>query len=85
MNVHNIVYKGIRVISILSILGLLSIGFIVPISFVQGMVINPVILVSLMGIFAIANAKLESVKESAAIVHLPNNSECKSNGLNKAA
>lgn len=85
MNIHNIVYKGIRAISFISILGTLSIGFILPISFIQTLVINPIILILLMLIFVISNEKLKSAKKLAAIVPLPDNSKCTPDIVNKAA
>ena len=74
MNIHNIFYNIVRIISIVSIFILLCIGFILPISFVQALVINPIILVSLMIVFAIANEKLQSVTHVANIIRLPDNS-----------
>jgi hypothetical protein len=85
MNIHHIIYHCIRILSIVSIAGLLSVGFILPISFVQALVINPVILVSLMVIFAVSNNKLNSIKPVNNIVHLPNNSKCKLCSTRKAA
>jgi hypothetical protein len=85
MNIHNIFYNSIRIISIVSILALLSIGFILPISYVQALVINPIILVSLMVIFAVSNEKLKSVTQVADIVRLPSNSKCKLCAVSKAA
>jgi len=86
MSIHNIFYNGIRTISIVSILALLSIGFILPISFVQALVINPIILVSLMIIFAVSNEKLKLVTPVVAdIVRLPDNSKCKLCVVSKAA
>ena len=85
MNIHNIFYNGIRTISTVSILAILSIGFILPISFVQALVINPIILVSLMVIFAISNEKLKSVTQIAKVVRLPDNSKFNVCVLSKVA
>jgi len=85
MNIHNIFYNCIRTISIVSIFAITSIGFILPISFVQALVINPIILVSLMVIFAVSNEKLKSVTQVAEVVRLPNNSKCKLCVVSKAA
>ena len=85
MNIHSMVYNGIRTISIVSIVSILSIGFIHPISFVQALVIHPIILVSLMVIFVISNEKLKSVTQVADIVRLPDNSKCKLFAFSKVA
>jgi len=85
MNIHNIFYNGIRAISIISILAILSIGFILPVSFVQALVINPIILVSLMVVFAVSNEKLKPVSPVADIIRLPDNSKCKLCVVSKAA
>jgi hypothetical protein len=75
MKINNIIYNGIRTISIVSILTVLTIGFILPISFVQALVVNPLILVSLMVIFAMSNEKLQSITNVTALTHLPDNSK----------
>ena len=75
MNLYIIVYNFIRILSILSIFIILSLGFILPISLIHGLVINPIILVSLMVCFAISHKKLQSIKQSADIVRLPDNSK----------
>ncbi len=85
MNIHNIFYNSIRTISFISILVILSIGFILPISFVQALVINPIILISLMVIIAVSNEKLKTLTQVADIVSLPNNSKCKLCVVSKAA
>jgi len=85
MNIHHILYNGIRTISIVSILAILSIGFILPISFVQALVINPIILISLMIIIVVSNEKLKSLTQVADIVRLPNQSKCKLCAVSKAA
>lgn len=71
MNLYSIVYNFIRISSILSILIILSIGLILPVSLIQGLVINPIILVSLMVCFAISHKKLQPDKPLANIVRLP--------------
>ena len=85
MNIHNIFYNGISAIRLVTILTISSIGFILPISFVQALVINPIILISLMVIFAISNEKLKSVTQVADIVRLPDSSKCKLCVVSKAA
>jgi hypothetical protein len=76
MNIHNIVYNGIRLLSLISIFTLLSLSLILPISFVQALLVNPIILVALMAVFALLNEKLKSKKKLADIVRLPNNPKC---------
>lgn len=85
MNIYNIVYHGIRIISLILIMGILNIGFILPISFVQALVINPIILVFLMIIFAVSNEKIKSVKKLADVISLPSQSKCRACILSKAA
>lgn len=85
MNIKNIFYNCIRTISIVSILSILSIGFILPISLIQALLINPIILVSLMIIFAIANEKLQPVTQPTSIVRLPDNSKSNQLTLSKVA
>jgi hypothetical protein len=75
MNTHKIFLHCIRTISFISILAVLSIGFILPISIAQALVINPVILFSLMVIFALSNEKVKLAKQLANIVTLPGNSK----------
>lgn len=62
MNIYTITYNVIRIVSIIAILVVLFIGFIQPISFTQGLVINPILLVTLMSLLAISNEKLKSAK-----------------------
>jgi hypothetical protein len=71
MNIYSIVYNFIRLSSILSILIILSLGLIIPTSLIQGLVINPIIIVSLMVCFAISHKKLQPVKPLVTIVRLP--------------
>jgi len=85
MNIHRIVYNGIRIISFVSIIGMLSVGFILPMSFVQALVINPIMLVFLMIIFAISNEKIKSVRKLADVISLPSKSKCRVCVLSKAA
>jgi hypothetical protein len=75
MNLYNIIYNFIRITSILSILVTLIIGLIFPISLMQGLVINPIIVVSLMVFFSISHKKLRPTKKSVDIVRLPDNSK----------
>jgi hypothetical protein len=76
MNIQNIAYNGIRLLSLISIFALLSLGMIIPISFAQALLINPIILISLMAVFVLSNEKLKSKKKLADIVRLPNNPKC---------
>jgi hypothetical protein len=72
MNLYSIVYNFIRISSILSILIILSIGIILPVSLIQGLLINPIIIVSLMVFFAVSHKKLQPVKPLANIIRLNN-------------
>ena len=85
MNINRIVCNCIRTTSLVAIVGILSLGFILPISLIQALVINPIILVSLMVIFAISNEKLQSVKHLVDIVRLPDKTKCKLSAINKVA
>ncbi|OUR63736.1 hypothetical protein A9Q74_00100 [Colwellia sp. 39_35_sub15_T18] len=85
MNIHSIVYNGIRIISFVLIIGILSIGFILPISFVQALVVNPIILVFLMIVFAISNEKIKSVRKLADVIPLSGKSKCRTCISSKAA
>jgi len=57
MNIHTFFYKSTRAASVIAIFGILTIGFFLPISFIQALVINPVILVLLMIVFSLSNQK----------------------------
>lgn len=85
MNLYNTVYTIIRALSFMSILGVLGIGFIFPVSVVQALVIYPIALVFLMLTFVASSEKLKSVKKLADVVHIPDNAICKSCGMRKAA
>jgi len=85
MNIHSIVYNGIRIISFVLIIGILSIGFILPISFVQALVVNPIILVFLMIVFAISNEKIKSVRKLADVIPLSGKSKYRTCISSKAA
>lgn len=85
MNLYNTIYNSIRALSFISILGVLGIGFIFPVSVVQALVIYPIALVFLMLIFVASNEKLKSAKKLADVVRLPEHSTCKSCDMNKAA
>ena len=83
MKINSIVYNCIRTISLIAIVTILSLGFILPLSLIQALLINPIILVSLMIVFAISNEKLQQIKSLVSIIQLPNNSKPKL--INKAA
>jgi hypothetical protein len=85
MNIHKLFYNCVRTISLLSILGILSVGFILPISVMQSLLINPIILVSLMIIFVIAHEKLQPVRQLTNIVNFPENLKPKRGAVNKVA
>jgi len=85
MNIQHFFYNSIRTISIAAIVVILSIGFVLPISFTQALVINPMLLVSLMIAFVISSEKLKSANQLADVVHLPQKSKCKFCAINKAA
>ena len=85
MNFYKILYHIIRALSFISILGVLSIGFILPISVVQALVTYPIALVFLMLTFVLTNEKLKRVQKLADVNCLTDNSSCKSSNMDKAA
>ncbi len=85
MKLYIFFYNFIRILSFILILIILSLGFILPISLIHGLVINPIILVSLMVCFAISHKKLQPTKPLADIVRLPDNSKFRLSNERKVA
>jgi 4-hydroxybenzoate polyprenyltransferase len=77
MNTYPIILKSIRWLSLIAIGAVLAMGFVMPISFTQALVYNPIFLVVLMAIFAYSTDPCNDQAETpAAEIHqLPMNNK----------
>lgn len=64
MNTSKIIFTAIRGLSVVAIIAVLAMGFVMPISIVQGLIFNPVLLLLLMGCFAYAGLKQQTARMS---------------------
>jgi hypothetical protein len=67
MNAKNITFETIRWASIAAMLAVVSYGFFTPISFIQALVYNPMLLIGLLGVIGYASGRLEGMNETADI------------------
>lgn len=70
MNIQVMTFECIRWVSIPAILALVSYGFFIPISLIQGLVYNPMLIIGLLGFTAYVSGKLKGMKKTAEIHHL---------------
>ncbi len=63
--------RGIQGLSLVAILMVLGLGFIMPISIAQGLIVNPLLFMFLVGSFSLAGAKINNVERLAQIHQLP--------------
>ncbi len=62
---------GVQGLSLLAILMILSLGFVIPVSITQGMIINPLLFMLLVGSFSLAGSKIGKEKSLAHVHQLP--------------
>lgn len=71
MNTYPVLLTNIRLFCLIAMVAVLSMGFVTPISVTQALLFNPLLLVTLMGIFAFTFNKSAAPLNSAEIHHLP--------------
>jgi len=71
MNASNYIFKGIRILSIIAMIAVLSIAFITPISFIQGLLYNPILFVLFLCCFSFAHHKVKFYSTKAEVHNLP--------------
>lgn len=72
MNAAKITLEFVRSTSALSMIGIIAYGFFLPITIVQGLVYNPLLLISLLGLFGYLSTRIRSINETAKIYPLDN-------------
>jgi hypothetical protein len=60
MNMIKLLIKIIRGLSVVTVIGVVSMGFVMPISISQALVVNPILLMILMGIFVSCDFQLKA-------------------------
>jgi len=71
MKSKNIILRSVQGLSLLAILMLLSSGFVIPVSVAQGLIINPILFMLLVGSFSLAGSKIEKEKSLAHVHQIP--------------
>jgi hypothetical protein len=85
MNINTITLETIRWTSILSILAVASYGFLTPITIIQALVYNPVLIIGLLSVVGYVSSRLEDIEPTADIHHLAIDNTQNSPPLCKAA
>jgi hypothetical protein len=75
MNIKTITFETIRWTSLAAILTVTSYGFFTPISVVQGLVYNPMLLISLLSVAGYVSGRLNGMKPTADIHRLAFNNK----------
>ena len=70
MNIKTITFETIRWTSVAAMFAVASYGFLTPVSLIQALVYNPMLLVGLLGVAGYANGRLDGMKQTADIRHL---------------
>ncbi|MFT6269974.1 MAG: hypothetical protein ACJAVV_002802 [Alphaproteobacteria bacterium] len=85
MNINFITFETIRWASFPAILAIVSYGFFTPISVVQALLYNPLLIVGLLGILAYVSDRLGGMKKTAEIHHLAINKKQEQHSICRAA
>jgi hypothetical protein len=75
MKINYITFQTIRWVSIAAILSLVSYGFFIPISIVQALLYNPMLIIGFLGIAAYVSDRLECMKKTAGMHYLTMNNK----------
>jgi hypothetical protein len=70
MNIKIMTFESMRWASITAVLVTLSYGFYTPISIIQALVYNPMLIISLLSIAGYVNDRIQGMKQTAEIHHL---------------
>ncbi|PKG96165.1 hypothetical protein [Paraglaciecola sp. MB-3u-78] len=70
MNNKIMTFETIRWVSIAAMLAVVSYGFFTPISIIQALVYNPMLIIGLLSIAGYVSGRIESMKQTAEIHHL---------------
>jgi hypothetical protein len=85
MNINIIKFEAIRWASVAAMLVVVSYGFFIPISIIQALVYNPMLIVGLLSIAGYVTGKLDGMKPMAEIHHLVINNKQAQHTISKAA
>ena len=70
MNINIIIFEVIRWTSITAMLAVVSYGFFTPISIIQALAYNPMLIIGLLSIAGYVSGRLDGMKHTAEIHHL---------------
>ena len=68
-----VIFMSIRWLSVTAAIAIVSYGFVVPISVIQGLVYNPIILLVILAVGAMATKKLQHIKADGYFHHSTQN------------
>ena len=85
MNTKTIKFETIRWVSITAVLAIISYGFFTPISVIQALAYNPILIICLLTITGYASGRLGGIKQTADIHHLTINNRQEQHTIRKAA
>ena len=85
MNINIIIFEVIRWTSITAMLAVVSYGFFTPISVIQALAFNPMLIIILLSIAGYVSGRLEGMKQTAEIHHLVINDKQEQQTICKAA
>jgi hypothetical protein len=75
MNIKIMKFETIRWASIAGVIAIVSYGFFTPISVIQALAYNPMLIIVLLAIAGIVSVKLEGIKQTANIYHFAINNK----------
>jgi hypothetical protein len=85
MNTKIIKFETIRWASIAAVLAVVSYGFFIPISIMQALAYNPMMIICLLAIIGYATGRIEGIKQTADVYHLDINNKHEQQTIRKAA
>ncbi len=71
MKSKNIILRSVQGLSLLAILMLLSSGFLMSVSVTQGLIVNPILFLLLVGSVLLAESKIDKENSLAHVHYLP--------------
>ena len=85
MNIKTMTFETLLWASIPAILAVVSYGFLTPISVIQALIYNPILIIGFLGVAAYVSERLECMKQTAEIHHLATNNVQDQHAICRAA
>jgi hypothetical protein len=85
MSIKTMTFETLRWASISAILAVVSYGFLTPISIIQALIYNPILIIGFLGMAAYVSERLKGMKKTAEIHYLATNNLQEQHAIRRAA